>query len=327
MMFPQIRAVVAKIPKGKVATYGAVARAAGFPGAARRWCGLFRDQPADYRGTGYWAQAERSCCRERRVRSSGCASNRKGFRFAEARYGWSGTSFDFRDGDSIMKKSIMKQTLMTMLVCGVALAQTKTAAVKPDLLNPATLKARAPETYKVKFTTTKGDVIIQVTRAWAPNAADRFYNLVRAGFFTDAAFFRVLPGFMAQFGISSRPEVAKVWNSANIPDDPVKQSNKRGMVTFAQTSMPNSRSTQLFINYGDNSRLDADRFAPFGQVIEGMENVDKIYSGYGEKPDQGRIIAQGKAYLDRNFPNLDKIITATILPSAPAASKPPASKQ
>lgn len=227
----------------------------------------------------------------------------------------------------------MKKALIVVLLCGAALAQTKTGAatkagaaksppVRRSLSDPSTLKARAPETYKVKFTTTKGDVIIQVTRAWAPNGADRFYNLVRAGFFTDAAFFRVIPGFMAQFGISSNPQIAKIWNQANMPDDPVKQSNKRGMVTFAQTSMPNSRSTQLFINYGDNSRLDADRFAPFGQVIEGMDNVDKIYSGYGEQPDQGRIVAQGKAYLDRNFPKLDRIISASIVPATPAAPKP-----
>src|SRR5713226_8029968 len=188
----------------------------------------------------------------------------------------------------------MKKLLIAILACGIAVAQTQPGADKkqkappaPNLLNPASLRARAPATYKVKFTTTKGDVIIQVTRAWAPMGADRFYNLVRAGFFTDAAFFRVLPGFMAQFGISSRPDVASVWSNANMPDDPVKQSNKRGMVTFAQTSAPNTRSTQLFINYGDNSRLDADRFAPFGQVVEGMENVDKIFSGYGEQPDQG----------------------------------------
>src|SRR5260370_22369701 len=178
----------------------------------------------------------------------------------------------------------MNIVVLTVLICGVMVAQTKspapaaktgapaktapakTPAVKPNLLDPSTRKATAPATYKVKFTTTKGDVIIEVTRAWAPHGADRFYNLVRAGFFTDAAFFRVLPGFMAQFGISSRPDVASVWSNANMPDDPVRQSNKRGMVTFAQTSAPNTRSTQLFINYGDNSRLDADRFAPFGQV-------------------------------------------------------------
>jgi peptidyl-prolyl cis-trans isomerase A (cyclophilin A) len=197
----------------------------------------------------------------------------------------------------------------------------KAAPAGPNLLNPATMKAKAPEVFRVRMTTTKGAVLIEVTRAWAPNGADRFYNLVRGGFYTNAAFFRVIPKFMAQFGISARPDVSKVWAESNIPDDPVKQSNKRGFVTFAQTSLPNSRSTQLFINYGDNGFLDSQRFAPFGQVIEGMEVVDQIYSGYGEQPNQGRIQEEGKAYLDRSFPNLDRILTATIvpLPAPPAA--------
>jgi peptidyl-prolyl cis-trans isomerase A (cyclophilin A) len=227
----------------------------------------------------------------------------------------------------------MKTLFVAMMICGAAVAQTKSAPkaapkaapAKPDLLAPSTLTRTAPPTYKVKFVTTKGDVIIEVTRAWAPRVADRFYNLVRAGFFTDAAFFRVLPGFMAQFGISARPDVARAWDGAKIPDDPVKQSNKRGMITFA-TAGPNTRTTQLFINYVDNSRLDGQGFAPFGQVVEGMENVDKIFSGYGEQPDQGRITAQGKAYLDRNFPKLDKIISASIVPATPAAPKPAAPK-
>lgn len=218
---------------------------------------------------------------------------------------------------------------MAVWICGITVAQTKSAApktapkapattaVKPNVLDPSTLKARAPEIYKVKLDTTKGDVIIQVTRAWAPNGADRFYNLVRAGYFTDMPIFRVIAGFMAQFGVSARPEVSRVWAQASMPDDPVKQSNKRGMVTYAAASAPNTRSTQIFINYGDNSRLDADRFAPFGQVIEGMENVDKFYSGYGDSPDQMRFGAQGKAYIDRSFPKLDKIITATIVPATP----------
>lgn len=223
----------------------------------------------------------------------------------------------------------MHKLLMAVWICGITVAQTKSAApktapkapattaVKPNVLDPSTLKARAPEIYKVKLDTTKGDVIIQVTRAWAPNGADRFYNLVRAGYFTDMPIFRVIAGFMAQFGVSARPEVSRVWAQASMPDDPVKQSNKRGMVTYAAASAPNTRSTQIFINYGDNSRLDADRFAPFGQVIEGMENVDKFYSGYGDSPDQMRFGAQGKAYIDRSFPKLDKIITATIVPATP----------
>ena len=226
----------------------------------------------------------------------------------------------------------MKTLLIIMLACGIALAQTKSAtpaakkaapAAAPDILKPNSLRAKAPETFKVKFVTTKGDVVFQVNRAWAPLGAERFYNLVRAGFFKDAAFFRVIPRFMAQFGISARPDVAAAWDRAYIVDDRVLQSNKRGTMTFA-TAGPNTRTTQLFINFGDNAGLDSQGFAPFATVIEGMENVDKIFAGYGESPEQGRITAQGKAYLDRSFPNLDRILSATILadePAAPAAEK------
>jgi len=227
----------------------------------------------------------------------------------------------------------MKTFLISLLACGMALAQTPAATKKaapaakkaapvaaPDLLKPNTLKARAPEVYKAKFVTTKGDFIIQVTRAWAPQGADRFYNLVRGGFFKDAAFFRTIPNFMTQFGIPARPDVAAAWDHAYLIDDRVTQSNKRGMVTFA-TAGPNTRTTQIFINYGDNVRLDSDGFAPFGQVIEGMDVVDKFFGGYGETPDQGRITAFGKAYLDKSFPNLDHIVTASIMPAdAPAAA-------
>ncbi|MEO8050532.1 MAG: peptidylprolyl isomerase [Acidobacteriota bacterium] len=234
----------------------------------------------------------------------------------------------------------MKTLLITMLACGIALAQAppaakkaapvakkaaptapKAAAAAPNLLNPSTLRGRGPDVYKAKFTTTKGDVIIQVNRAWAPQGADRFYNLVRGGFYKDAAFFRTLPNFMTQFGIAARPDVSAAWEKAKLIDDRVTQSNKRGMVTFA-TAGPNTRTTQVFINYGDNVFLDAQGFAPFGQVVEGMGVVDKFFSGYGETPDQGRITAQGKAYLDKSFPNLDRIVNAAILPAdapAPAA--------
>ena len=235
------------------------------------------------------------------------------------------------------KKIIMKTLMITLLACGIALAQTRTAepagkggapaakkaapaAAAPDLLKPATLKARAPEVYKAKFTTTKGDVIIQVNRAWAPLGADRFYNLVKNGFYKDAAFFRVLPRFVAQFGIPARPEVAAAWDHAYILDDRVTQSNKRGTLTFA-TAGPNTRTTQIFINFSDNAALDGQGFAAFGQVIEGMDLVDKFFTGYGESPDQGRITAFGKAYLDKSFPNLDRILTAMIMPEdAPAAA-------
>jgi peptidyl-prolyl cis-trans isomerase A (cyclophilin A) len=205
----------------------------------------------------------------------------------------------------------MKLTFVLLSLCAAAVAQTKSAG-QPNLMDPSTMKATAPATFNVVVETTKGSFTIKVTRAWAPNGADHFYNLVRGGFYNDAAFFRVIPGFMAQFGISARPEVSKLYSNANIQDDPVKESNTRGTVTFAQTSAKNSRSTQLFINYGDNSRLNADRFAPFGEVTKGMDVVDKIYSGYGEQPDQGAITSQGKAYLDKNFPRLDRIISMTI---------------
>jgi peptidyl-prolyl cis-trans isomerase A (cyclophilin A) len=232
----------------------------------------------------------------------------------------------------------MKILFISMLACGISLAQTPATpkkavpaakkavpAAAPNLLRPSTLKARAPEVYKVKLTTTKGDVIIQVNRAWAPIGADRFYNLVRSGFFKDAAFFRTIPNFMTQFGIPARPDVAKAWEQANLIDDRVTQSNKRGMVTFAKTGAPNSRSTQIFINFGDNVFLDAQGFAPFGQVIQGMDIVDKFFSGYGDAPDQGRITAQGKAYLDRSFPNLDRIVNAVVMPAdAPATTAAPA---
>jgi len=224
-----------------------------------------------------------------------------------------------------MEVFTMKRAVIAVLLCGVVGAQTKTGAGKKkaslDLLDPSTLTATAPESFRAKLTTTKGDVLIQVTRSWAPLGADRFYNLVRAGFYTDAAFFRVLPGFMAQFGLSARPDVSQAWLQAKIADDPGMQSNTRGRITFA-TAGPNTRTTQLFINYADNSRLDGLGFTPFGEVIRGMDVVDQIYSGYGEQPNQGSIRTEGKAYLESNFPMLDKIVSATIVPatlSDPAA--------
>lgn len=194
------------------------------------------------------------------------------------------------------------------------------------MLNPALYKAKAPALYQAKFTTTKGNFIVEVHRDWAPLGADRFYNLVRGGFYDGAPIFRVLPGFMAQFGISANPAVSKAWDKATIKDDPVKEHNTRGMITFA-TAGPNTRTTQVFINYGDNSRLDGQGFTPFGKVTEGMDVVDKFYSGYGEGapsgagPDQEKLTNEGKAYVQKSFPKLDTIISAVIVPAAPA-SKP-----
>jgi peptidyl-prolyl cis-trans isomerase A (cyclophilin A) len=188
-----------------------------------------------------------------------------------------------------------------------------------SLLRPTSLHDKAPDVYKARFATTQGDFVVEVHRDWAPLGADRFYNLVKYGFYTDASFFRVISGFMVQFGISARPAVARAWEKATIKDDPVTQHNQRGAITFA-TAGPNTRTTQVFINFGDNSGLDRQGFAPFGQVIQGMDVVDKLYSGYGEGapqgngPSQDRITNEGKAYLDKNFPKLDRIKSASIVP-------------
>jgi peptidyl-prolyl cis-trans isomerase A (cyclophilin A) len=193
----------------------------------------------------------------------------------------------------------------------------------PALLHPATLTAKAPDVYEVTFATTKGDFVVQVTRAWAPIGADRFYNLVKHGFYNSAGFFRIVPGFVVQFGLGADPAVNKAMKDANIKDDPVTQSNKVGYLTFA-TAGPNTRTTQIFINLGNNSRLDSMGFAPFGQVTSGMEVVQGLYSGYGESPDQGKITNEGKAYIDKNFPKLDTIKTATV--TSPAGSSGAATK-
>lgn len=180
-----------------------------------------------------------------------------------------------------------------------------------NLQQPATCADQAPAEYNAKFSTTAGDFIIHVTRAWAPLGADRFYNLVKHGYYTDAHFFRVVPGFVVQFGLGADPKVNVAWRSANLKDDPVTQSNKPGYITFA-TAGPNTRTTQVFVNLGNNTFLDRQGFSPFGQVTSGMDVVQKLHSGYGEKPDQGAITTQGKPYIDKNFPKLDRIKSATI---------------
>jgi peptidyl-prolyl cis-trans isomerase A (cyclophilin A) len=191
-----------------------------------------------------------------------------------------------------------------------------------DFHDPSTLTAKAPDIFDVVFDTTKGKFTVEVTRSLAPNGADRFYNLVRSGFFTDIAFFRVIKGFMCQFGIHGDPAVAAKWNTANIADDPVVGSNTRGAITFA-TAGPNTRTTQLFINFGNNTGLDGQGFSSFGKVISGMDTVvDQINGEYGEGapsgagPSQGRIQGEGNAYLKQSFPNLDYIKSATIVPAA-----------
>jgi peptidyl-prolyl cis-trans isomerase A (cyclophilin A) len=200
-------------------------------------------------------------------------------------------------------------TLTTVLMPAAALAQ------KASLTDPASLNEKAPATYRVRLDTSEGPVVIRVTRDWAPLGADRFYNLVKNGFYDGARFFRVLSGFMAQVGMNGEPSIQRVWSRANFNDDPVKQSNKRGFVTFAKTAAPNSRSTQFFINFGDNGFLDKQGFAPFGEVVEGMAVVDKLHTyGKDNVPDQGRIINEGNAYLQKEYPQLDFIKKATIEP-------------
>jgi peptidyl-prolyl cis-trans isomerase A (cyclophilin A) len=195
----------------------------------------------------------------------------------------------------------------------------------PALLNPALARAKAPESFKVKFTTTQGDFTVQVTRAWSPLGADRFYNLAKHHFFDGCAFFRVLKGFVAQFGLNPNPKVTQAWESATIQDEPVKQGNRRGFLTYAKGG-PNTRSTQFFINLADNPRLDPMGFPAFGEVIEGMDVVDKFYAAYGEGapdgkgPNQGLIMQKGKAYLDAGFPKLDKILSTAVEAPPPAAA-------
>ncbi len=229
--------------------------------------------------------------------------------------------------------------LLVTVCAGETSAQTKTEpskttitqrpaglpeGVNPALLQPRQLRDQAPETYDVKFTTTKGDFTVRVTRAWAPVGADRFFNLVKYGYYDGCSLFRVVPGFVVQFGISAHPAVNRAWMNANIKDDPVKGSNKRGFITYAKSNAPNSRTTQVFINLSDgNAQLDSMGFAPFGQVIEGMDVVGKLYSGYGENTTnrQGEIYEQGNAFLTKNFPKLDSIKTAKIVEAAAPPAK------
>jgi len=245
-----------------------------------------------------------------------------------------------------LAKMLIQVSIAVALASSLAAAQSQTAAKPPAthppaahpaatydhaLLNPALLHARAPAEFDVRMTTTKGIVIIHVTRAWAPNGADRFYNLVAHHYFDGASFFRTIAGFMVQFGLSAYPAVNRAWQNAEIKDDPrgpMTQSNHRGFITFAMTSEPDSRTTQIFINLVDNSRLDASGFMPFGQVSMGMDVVDQLYSGYGEGapegngPDQGAVAERGRAYLDAQFPKLDSIKTAVIVMAPHPAAAP-----
>jgi peptidyl-prolyl cis-trans isomerase A (cyclophilin A) len=212
----------------------------------------------------------------------------------------------------------------SVVLAAGALVAAQTAAPKPAsaqgaaagrLLSPATLTAKAPELFKVKFDTSKGVIMLEVHRDWAPKGADRFFNMTRNGFFTGARFFRVIPNFMAQFGINGDPAVNAAWDKVRLLDDPPNmQHNVRGFVSYGTTGQPNSRGTQLFINYKDNTYLDATGFVPIAQVTEGMDVADMLNSEYGSAPQnaQGRIHDEGNKFLIANFPKLDYIKTATI---------------
>jgi peptidyl-prolyl cis-trans isomerase A (cyclophilin A) len=183
----------------------------------------------------------------------------------------------------------------------------------PALLHPAKLTAKAPSVYRVVFTTTKGSFTVTVHRQWSPHGADRFYNLVRSRFYDGDEFFRVVKGFVVQFGISGFPAVSGAWQNATIKDDPVKASNARGTITFADAG-PDTRTTQVFVNLGNNASLDGQGFSPFGRVTSGMSVVDKLYSGYGEAVTtlQGEISARGNSFLRKHFPKLDRVLRARV---------------
>jgi peptidyl-prolyl cis-trans isomerase A (cyclophilin A) len=205
--------------------------------------------------------------------------------------------------------------------CGLMGGPSGPSPATSPLLDPtsAEMTTQAPDTFKVLFETTEGDVVIQVYREWAPLGADRFYNLVRHGYYNHVRFFRNIAGFMAQFGIHGDPQVSNVWRMARFPDDSVRTSNVRGTISFASAG-PNTRTVQVFINHADNTRLDPLGFAPFGRVTGGMDVVDNLYSGYGEGAPQGegplqdRIQAEGNEYLQAEFPLLDFIISARLIP-------------
>jgi peptidyl-prolyl cis-trans isomerase A (cyclophilin A) len=215
----------------------------------------------------------------------------------------------------------MKRALAAIVLVIPMTVVAQKSGVQPSkakLKNPATFTERAPEAFKAMFETSKGLFVVTVHRVWAPLGADRFYNLVNGGFYDECRFFRVMDEFIAQVGINGDPAIQSAWRDATIPDDPVKESNKRGFVTYAKSRAPNSRSTQFFINLTDNSSLDKSGVAPFGEVTSGMEVVEKLYSGYGDGaprgkgPEQARILNEGNAYLTKEFPKLDYVKKATI---------------
>jgi peptidyl-prolyl cis-trans isomerase A (cyclophilin A) len=212
--------------------------------------------------------------------------------------------------------------LVVVATLGLALQQASAPTNMDKLMNPAALTETAPDVYEAKFTTTQGTIVINVRRAWAPNGADRFYNLVKNGYYDSCRFFRVVYGFAAQFGINGDPQINAVWLKATIQDDPVKQSNRKGYVSFAKAG-PNSRTTQVFINFSDeNVLLDGMGFAPFGTVTKGTDVMAALFSDYGECPPQGRgpdqirTLTEGNAYLQKYFPKLDYIKSGVVVEKA-----------
>ena len=207
-----------------------------------------------------------------------------------------------------MKRTLLAAIAAAAIVVGVA------AAAGPSLLHPASLHAKAPAVFRVRFTTTKGPFVVTVHRKWAPLGADRFYNLARAGFYEGQRLFRVVPGFVVQWGISGTPKISRAWQHATIQDDPVRHTNKRGTIVFADAG-PNTRTTQVFVNLGTNTQLDKDGFAPFGVVTSGFATLQHLYHGYGEQPsaDQAQITQQGEAFFRKHFPKLDRILKTHVL--------------
>lgn len=221
-----------------------------------------------------------------------------------------------------------RQLVTALLVLAVTVtwgadALPQAPAPSSKLADPSQLTETAPGLFRARFETSKGPFVIEVHRDWAPIGADRFYNLVKNGFYDGTRFFRVRPGFMAQFGLHGNPDIQRPWQMAFLRDDPVMQKNLRGFVTFTTEGRPQSRFTQIFINYADNSRLDADGFAPFGQVVSGMDVVDKLFSPAETQPDQRRILRDGNDYLQKEFPKLDFVKKATIVPAAAPARRRP----
>ena len=213
--------------------------------------------------------------------------------------------------------------VLTAIALGLALAASavNAGAQKISLMNPAAFKDEAPSTYNVRFDTSAGVFVVKVTREWAPKAADRFYNLVKNGFYDGIRFHRAVPNFMTQFGVHGNPTVANIWSRASFSPDPVKHGNKRMTLTFAMGGTPSTATTQVFINARDNSNLDGQGFAAFGEVVEGQDIAARLYSGYGDAPSRGgngpdnaRMAKEGNAYLENEFPKLDYIKQATIEP-------------